>query len=80
MAYAFAVIKCDRDTYALLKTGSNDRLKVWLNGKLVNYCSQPRAGSPDEDFIPVSLKKGENLFLAKVDQIGGGWWLYARFG
>ncbi len=79
VAYAFAVIKCDRETYALLKTGSNDRLKVWINGKLVHFCSQPRAGGPDDDFIPVSLQKGENLLLAKVDQIGGGWWLYARF-
>jgi alpha-mannosidase len=79
IAYAFAVIKCDRETFALLKTGSNDRLKVWLNGKLVLFNSQPRASGPDDDFIPVSLQKGENLLLAKVDQIGGGWWLYARF-
>jgi len=79
VAYAYTVINCERDTYALLKTGSNDRLKVWLNGELVNYYSQPRAGGPDDDFIPVSLQKGENRLLAKVDQIGGGWWLYARF-
>ncbi len=79
VVYASTIIKCDAETHVLLKTGSNDRLKIWLNGKLVHFCSQPRAGGPDEDFIPVSLKKGENLLLAKVDQIGGGWWLYARF-
>ncbi len=78
VAYAYATIKCERETYALLKTGSNDRLKVWLNGKLVHYCSQPRAAGPDDDLTPVSLQKGENRLLAKVDQIGGGWWLYAR--
>jgi alpha-mannosidase len=79
ITYASTIISCDVETHALLKTGSNDRLKMWLNGKRVLYCSQPRAGAPDEDFIPVSLKKGDNHLLAKVDNIGGGWWLYARF-
>ena len=79
ITYAAAVIHCEKETYAMLKTGSNDKLKICLNGKRVFYQSQPRASGPDEDLIPVSLKKGDNLLLAKVENIGGGWWLYARF-
>ncbi len=79
VAYAYAVIVSKDKKAALLKTGSNDRLKVWLNGKLIHYFSEPRSAGPDEDYIPVVLKKGENRLLCKVDNIGGGWWLYARF-
>ena len=54
-------------------------MKVWLNGKLVHYYTEPRASGPDADLIPVLLNNGKNLLLAKVDQEGGNWWLYARF-
>ena len=79
VAYAAAYIKCDKKIQALLKTGSNDRLKVWLNGKLIHFYPDPRASEPDADHIWIELHKGENLLLAKVDQVGGNWWLYARF-
>ncbi|MCD6597031.1 MAG: hypothetical protein J7L04_05055, partial [Bacteroidales bacterium] len=79
LAYCAAIIECENVTPAILKLGSNDRLKVWLNGKLVHIFSQPRAGGPDTDQLPVELKKGKNLLLAKVDNEGGNWWLYARF-
>jgi len=78
VAYAAAVIRCDREIPALLKTGSNDRLKLWLNGKEIYYHSQVRASGPDADQLQVVLHKGDNLLLAKVDQMGGNWWLYSR--
>ena len=79
VAYAAAYITCEKRTPVLLKMGSNDRLKVWLNGELVHTFYEPRASEPDADRIPVELKKGENILLAKVDNVGGNWWLYARF-
>lgn len=79
VAYCAAYIECDEITPAILKLGSNDRLKVWLNGKVVHIFSEPRAGGPDTDQLPVELQKGKNLLLAKVDNEGGNWWLYARF-
>ena len=45
----------------------------------MHFYPDPRAGDPDADFTPVVLQKGENLLLAKVDQVGGSWWLYTRF-
>jgi len=78
VAYAAAIIRCDQKTHALLKTGSNDRLKLWLNGKEIYQYPDVRAGGPDADHIQVQLHKGDNLLLAKVDQAGGSWWLYSR--
>ena len=78
VAYAAAIIRCEEKTHALLKTGSNDRLKLWLNGQEIYQYPDVRAGGPDADHIQVQLHKGDNLLLAKVDQAGGSWWLYAR--
>ncbi len=79
VVYAATVINCDNAQPVIFKFGSNDRLKVWLNGKLIHFYSQVRAGGPDTDQIPAGLKKGKNLLLAKVDNDGGNWWLYARY-
>lgn len=79
VAYCAAYIECDKITPAILKLGSNDRLKVRLNGKLVHIFAQPRAGGSDTDQVPIELRKGKNMLLAKVDNDGGNWWLYARF-
>ncbi len=79
VAYAAAIIKCDKRTPAVLMLGSNDMIAVWLNGKRVFVHPDPRASGPDVDKIAVTLEKGENILLAKVQNVGGGWWVYARF-
>ena len=79
VTYAAAIIECSEETPTLLMTGSNDRLKVWINGKLVHYYTEPRASGPDVDETPVLLLKGRNLLLTKVDNAGDNWWQYARF-
>ncbi len=79
VVYAAAIIECEQDQPVVFKFGSNDRLKVWLNGKLIHFYGQPRAGGPDTDQIPAGLKKGKNLLLTKVDNDGGNWCLYARY-
>lgn len=78
VAYAAATILCEKKTQAILKLGSNDRVKVWLNGELIHYYSSPRSSGPDADQIPVSLNQGSSLLLAKVDNEGANWHLYAR--
>ena len=79
VTYAAAIIECDEETPTLLMTGSNDRIKVWLNGDLVHYYTELRASGPDVDETPVLLHKGRNLLLTKVDNAGGNWWQYVRF-
>ncbi|NLP11310.1 hypothetical protein GX408_13020 [bacterium] len=78
VAYAAAVIECPQPTFAILKIGSNDRIKIWLNGTQVHYYPTVRSSGPDADNVAVSLLQGKNVLLAKVDQEGAGWFMYAR--
>jgi alpha-mannosidase len=78
VTYAFAALECSKRTPAILKLGSNDRMKVWLNGQLVQAYLAPRSTGPDADNIPVVLQKGENRLLAKVDNEGANWYMFAR--
>ena len=66
------------DQKARLDTGSDDGLKVWLNGKVVYEKDAPRSLNVGEDKIAVQLSKGWNELLMKVTQGGGGWEACAR--
>ena len=50
-----------------------------MNGKLVHSNPAYRGAYPDQDKIPVDLKRGWNKLLVKVLQGGGGWGFYVRF-
>jgi hypothetical protein len=56
--------------------GTNDGVKMWVNNKLVHTNIVGRGAVPNEDVIDVSFKRGENVVLLKIDQIGGGWGFY----
>ncbi len=77
-AYAFATIDAPEEQKALLGVGSDDGVKVWLNGELVHDNWAPRGFSLDDDVVPVTLKKGTNQILLKVQDIQQGWGFSAR--
>lgn len=56
--------------------GSNDGVRVWINGMLVLDKAVSRKAEPNQDVITVNLKKGENNILVKVDQLKKGWGFY----
>ena len=58
---------------ATLKLGSDDGIKVWLNGKVVHANNVLRSLIRDEDKVKVALKKGWNPLMLKVTNNGGGW-------
>lgn len=64
--------------YQLL-VGSDDGVKVWVNGKEVWRNQIERSMQVDADKIDVSLNKGPNLLLIKVQQQQGGVGWVARF-
>ncbi len=65
---------------AVLRIGSDDGCKVFLNGKEVGKVLQNRAVDKDQDSFPnVSLKKGVNTLILKVCNGGGEWKGAARF-
>ncbi len=71
--YAYTEFVVDNDMEAELRVGSDDSVKVWLNGQLVHQFSGMRGLSVDQDRIRVRLQKGVNRLLLKVTQGGGGW-------
>ncbi len=78
IAYAAATIIAPVEkTYDVL-VGSDDAVKLWVNGQLVHSNHIHRGASPDQDTVRVKLNAGKNTFLVKVDQGGGGWGFFLR--
>ncbi|HMC09662.1 MAG TPA: DUF1553 domain-containing protein, partial [Pirellulaceae bacterium] len=51
--------------------GSDDGIKVWLNGKLVLTDNAARGAAPDQNKIDLQLTAGVNKLLVKVSNLGG---------
>ncbi len=79
IAYGLAYVFSPEDLKAHLLIGSDDGVRIWLNNELVHSNPAYRGAYPDQDTIPVELKKGRNTLLVKVLQGGGGWGFYVRF-
>ncbi len=73
VAYAFATVKRDQAGPAVLSLGSDDGVRVWLNGALVHERRGRRPLVFDEDRVEVPMLAGENALLVKVDQRRGPW-------
>jgi len=73
VAYLRTGVKSSKQQKATLEIGSDDGVKVWLNGKLVHSNNTLRGVNPGEDKVNVTLKKGDNTILMKITQGGGGW-------
>jgi hypothetical protein len=78
VAYGITYVYSPAERQAKLLVGSDDGVKVWMNGKLVHENPMFRGAIPDQDIVTVSLNPGWNEFLVKVDQGGGGWGFHFR--
>ena len=58
---------------ARLELGSDDSIKVWLNGKLIHANNTNRGMSPRQDLVKAKLREGFNELLLKVVDNSGGW-------
>ena len=65
-AYALAQIEMPQDTPVVLAIGDDDRIKVWLNGQLVHEDIEGGHLVPDKALVPVTLRKGINRLLLKI--------------
>jgi len=66
VAYAWAEIEMAEEEKVILGIGSDDGVKVWINGELVHENWVGRAVNKDDDVVGVHLKKGKNSLLLKV--------------
>ncbi len=78
IAYGLAYVHSPEDREATLLVGSDDGVRVWINGEIVHTNPVYRAAEPDLDRVPVRLKKGWNKVLVKDLQGAGGWGFYVR--
>ncbi|MCA9425006.1 MAG: HEAT repeat domain-containing protein [Candidatus Omnitrophica bacterium] len=66
--YATSTFEVPEETEATLRIGSDDWVKVWLNGESVHEFASYRGVTLDQDQIPVTLKKGINSILLRINQ------------
>jgi dienelactone hydrolase len=78
VAYAFARVTRPRAGKALLAVGSDEGVRVWVNGTPVLSRDGLRSLTYDEDQVEVELREGENAVLVKVPQQMGAFRFSAR--
>ncbi len=79
VAYARTWVHCDQQQTARLELGTDDGVKVWLNGNVVHANNTFRGIQPGSDKVDVTLNAGWNPLLLKVTQLNQGWAFCARF-
>ncbi|MEW6071364.1 MAG: hypothetical protein AB1726_02055 [Planctomycetota bacterium] len=72
-AYVAALVHSEDARPATVRIGSDDGCRVWHEGQLVLDVPAVRGAEPDQDSAAVELAAGDNLFLLKVTNVGGGW-------
>ncbi|MHC4421947.1 MAG: HEAT repeat domain-containing protein, partial [Planctomycetota bacterium] len=63
----------DRAREVRLELGSDDGIKVWLNGTVVHAANALRGLTIGSDRVEVKLRGGQNTLLLKITQGGGDW-------
>ena len=59
-----------------MRAGSDDSIKIWLNGEVVHNNPINRGAEDYQDKFTVDLKEGDNLLLVKVSERDGGWSMF----
>ena len=76
-SYALITLESDSDQAAVeMKVGSDDSIKVWLNGEEVHKNAINRGAGDFQDTFEVDLVAGDNTLLVKVSERGGGWSMF----
>ncbi len=78
VAYVALWIDSDKEVEKLMGIGSNDGMKVSLNGEMLIKVHKPRTVTIDAEYLKLNLKKGKNLLLIKIEQSFGGWGFVLR--
>ncbi len=78
LAYAYCEIQSKEDRPCMLAVGSNDGVRVWLNGEEMLDLPFERGLRMDDDIVPVLLRKGQNTLLLKVAETENIWGFSCR--
>src|SRR5262249_18174519 len=77
-AYAQSYLWAEKPTSVALRLGSDEALKVWVNGRLLASEDKRRPLGLDQTVVGVKLAKGWNEVKLKVCNQTGGWGFRAR--
>lgn len=73
VAYGYVALDSPREQKTTMYVGSDDAVKVWLNGDLVHNNPVDRGATDYQETFPVVLKQGRNLLFVAVYEFWGGW-------
>jgi hypothetical protein len=68
-AYAVSWAYSDADRAVTLGVGSDDGVRLWVNGERVHDVKGRRQAQPGQDMVKARLRRGWNEVRAKVDNI-----------
>ena len=72
VVYGSLTFNSPRKQETTMLVGSDDGVKVWLNGEVVHYNPVTRGAGDYQDAFPVTFKQGANVLLVAVDNRGHG--------
>ena len=72
IVYGSVVLDSPEEQQTTMLVGSDDAVKVWLNGELVHKAFVARGAGDYQDQFPVTLKQGKNVLLVALDNRGHG--------
>ncbi len=76
-SYALIMLESVREQLGVsMLVGSDDAIKVWLNGEVVHNNRINRGANDFQDKFNVDLKAGDNLLLVKVSERDGAWSMF----
>lgn len=78
LAYALCFIDSDRDRPVALRIGSDEAIKVFVNGREIFALDARRQYNFDQDVISVDLRAGRNALLVKICDQTKKWCFAAR--
>lgn len=73
VAYGCAVVESVHARECVLRCGSDDGIKIWVNGQVVHEHEISRQFAPDADSVNILLQAGTNRIVVKVDNYVGNW-------
>ncbi len=71
--YGFITLDAPQEQNTKMFVGSDDSVKVWINGELVREDIVGRSASDYRGSFAVTLKQGKNTMLVAVENRTGGW-------
>jgi len=79
IAYAAGTLHLARAEKLFMLLGSDDGVRVSVDGKVVLSHDEPRPQRDDDDMVPLDLAAGDHPILLKLHQREGAWSFRVRF-